>query len=147
MKARMGRVNGLATVVAIAACTLASMPARGQHQEAEKKAVEAASAWLGLVDAGRYAESWDTAAPYFKNALTRDTWVKLMDGGRKPLGKLISRTVGAKQYTTSLPGAPDGQYVVVQFKTEFENKAQAIETVTPMLGKDGTWRVAGYYIR
>jgi hypothetical protein len=143
----MRRINVRATLFTIAVCTVVSLPAWGQHQEAEKKAVEAASAWLGLVDAGRYAESWDAAASYFKNAVTRDKWVKMLDGARKPLGKLISRTVAAKQYATSLPGAPDGQYVVIQFKTEFENKAQATETVTPMLDKDGAWRVSGYFIR
>jgi hypothetical protein len=143
----MRRINLMATVVTIAACTMASIPAWGQHQEAEKKAVEAASAWLALVDAGKYAESWDAAAAYLKSAVTKDDWIKIMGGGRKPLGKLVSRTVSAKQYSTNLPGAPDGQYVVIQFKTAFEHKAQAIETVTPMLDKDGSWRVAGYYMR
>jgi len=47
---------------------------------------------------------------------------------------------------TSLPGAPDGQYVVLRFETSFDNKAKAIETVTPMLD-DGTWRVSGYYVQ
>jgi hypothetical protein len=47
----------------------------------------------------------------------------------------------------SLPGAPDGEYVVIQFKTAFENKKFAIETVTPMLDGDGKWRVSGYFIR
>jgi hypothetical protein len=50
-------------------------------------------------------------------------------------------------YKTSLPGAPDGDYVVIQFVTSFGNKKSAIETVTPMLEKDGSWRVSGYYIR
>ena len=53
----------------------------------------------------------------------------------------------AGEYQTSLPGAPDGQYVVIQFKTSFENKRSAVETVTPMFGKDQRWRVSGYYIR
>jgi hypothetical protein len=52
-----------------------------------------------------------------------------------------------KNYKTSLPGAPDGEYVVIQFGTSFENKKTAIETVTPMLDKDGKWRVSGYYIK
>jgi hypothetical protein len=46
-----------------------------------------------------------------------------------------------------LPGAPDGQYVVIQFETSFENKHNAVETVTPMLEPNGQWRVSGYYIR
>ncbi len=48
---------------------------------------------------------------------------------------------------SSLPGAPDGNYVVIQFKTTFEHKAQAVETVTPMLENDGVWRVTGYFIK
>ncbi|MEW6571079.1 MAG: DUF4019 domain-containing protein [Nitrospirota bacterium] len=53
----------------------------------------------------------------------------------------------SKQYTTSLPGAPDGEYVVLRYKTVFENKKSSIEIVTPMLDKDGKWRVSGYYIK
>jgi hypothetical protein len=45
-----------------------------------------------------------------------------------------------------LPGAPDGEYVVIQYETSFEKKAFAIETVTPSFEKDGIWRVSGYYI-
>jgi len=45
------------------------------------------------------------------------------------------------------PGAPDGEYVVIQYDSSFENKTEAVETVTPMLDPDGVWRVSGYYIR
>ena len=63
------------------------------------------------------------------------------------MGKLISRQVKSTSYRTSLPGAPDGEYVIIQFKTSFDNKKSAIETVTPMKEKDGSWRVSGYYIK
>ncbi len=43
--------------------------------------------------------------------------------------------------------APDGQYVVIQFETSFENKKKAVETITPMMAPDGTWRVSGYFIK
>jgi len=45
----------------------------------------------------------------------------------------------------SLPGAPDGEYVVIQYETQFEHHTPA-ETVTPMLDKDGAWKVSGYFI-
>ena len=70
-----------------------------------------------------------------------------MAGVRQPFGKLLSRKLKSKQYATSLPGAPDGQFVVIQFEASFENKKAAIETVTPMLDPDGKWRVSGYYIK
>jgi hypothetical protein len=45
------------------------------------------------------------------------------------------------------PGVPDGEYVVIQYEVSYENKKAAVETVTPMLDKDGKWRVAGYFMR
>jgi hypothetical protein len=119
----------------------------GGHEEAEKQAAAAAKAWLALVDQGKYAESWDAAAEYLKNAVGKEAFVKSLNAARKPLGELKSRAVKSKEYRTSLPGAPDGQYVVIQFKTSLENKKAAVETVTPMLDKDKKWRVSGYYIR
>jgi hypothetical protein len=58
---------------------------------------------------------------------------------------LLSRKT--KTYMTSLTGAPDGQYVVIQFESSFEKKKSLIETVTPMLDQDGQWRVTGCYIK
>ena len=66
---------------------------------------------------------------------------------RKPLGKLVSRKVKSASYATSLPGEPDGHYVVIEFNTTFENKKSGIDTVTPKMDKDGMWRVSGYYIK
>ena len=63
------------------------------------------------------------------------------------MGKVILRKLDSQKYMTSLPGAPDGEYVVIQYKTKFENKKSAVETITPMLDNDGKWRVSGYYIK
>ena len=52
-----------------------------------------------------------------------------------------------EQDTTTLPGAPQGEYVLIQMKTDFESKKGVIETVTPMLDKGGKWRVSGYQIK
>ena len=66
---------------------------------------------------------------------------------RTPLGKVVVRKLKSKKFTETMPGAPDGEYVVIQYETTFENKKSAVETVTPMLDKDGKWRVSGYYIK
>ena len=143
----MRMLSRVLTLGVVAVCVLAWSPVLAQSEEAEKKAVAAATAWLALVDAGRYAESWDAAAVYFKNAVSQDNWVKMLEGARKPLGKLVSRKLAAKKYATSLPGAPDGQYVVIQFSAEFAAKAKAVETIAPMLDPDGVWRVSGYFFK
>jgi len=114
---------------------------------AEELAVQAAWDWVELVDEGDYRCSWDEAAVFFKNAITRDQWIASLKQVRNPLGKIVSREIMNKRYLTSVPGGPDGQYVVIQFRTSFENKKSAIETITPMLDNDGAWRVSGYYIK
>jgi hypothetical protein len=136
----------IALTILIAVVSSLSVAAE-KHDEAEKQAVAAAETWLALVDQDKYAESWDAAAMHLKNAVGKEGFVKSLTAARKPLGKLKSREVKSKEYRTSLPGAPDGQYVVIQFKTVLENKKSAVETVTPMLDKDKKWRVSGYYIR
>lgn len=109
--------------------------------------IAAAKAWLAVVDAGRYGDSWEQACAYFRNAVPKQQWEQQAAGVRGPLGKVLSRELDSAEYTTKLPGAPDGEYVVIQYKTKFENKASAIETVTPMRDPDGAFRVSGYYIR
>lgn len=116
-------------------------------EAAEKAARAAAEQWLALVDQGKYTESWKGAADYFKNAVSEKQWLQSMKGAREPLGKLISRRLLSATFTTSLPGAPDGQYVVIQYATSFENKASGVETVTPMHEPDRRWRVSGYFIK
>lgn len=112
----------------------------------EKAAIEAARTWVELVDAGNYAESWNEAASYFQANVSKSSWSQQISGVRGPLGKTLSRSVRSSGYHTSLPGAPDGKYVVIQFDTSFQNKASAIETVTPMY-ENGEWKVSGYFIR
>ena len=115
---------------------------------AKKAAVKSAQEWLELVDSEKYMKSWKEAAQYFKSAIIKSKWEGAMRAVRKPpLGKIVFRELKSQQYATSLPGAPDGEYVVIQYKTSFENKRSAIETITPMIDKDGKWRVSGYYIK
>jgi hypothetical protein len=117
-----------------------------ETDNAENQAVQAAKTWLALVDAGAYGKSWEMAAAYFKVAVQKTQWHQTATAVRGPLGAVVSRSLKSATYVTSLPGAPDGEYVVIQFSSSFQNKAAATETVTPMLDKNGQWRVSGYYI-
>ena len=117
------------------------------QQKAEQLAQQSSDAWLALVDSGKYADSWQEASQLFKAAVTREQWQSALRGSRDPLGKVLSRKLKSATYTKTLPGAPDGEYVVIQYESSFEHKQSAVETVTPMLDKDGKWRVSGYYIK
>ena len=126
-------------------CSLVGVIAMAQDKnEAAKKSAES---WLAVVDKGDYAASYDEAASIFKLAITKEDWLQKVRAARGPLGKMISRKLKLMQYETTLPGAPDGEYVVIQYDTSFENKRSAVETITPTLDKDGQWRVSGYFIR
>jgi hypothetical protein len=43
-------------------------------------------------------------------------------------------------------GALRGPYVVIPFESVFERRGRAAETITPVLGADGHWQVAAYFI-
>ncbi len=141
------RRTKISTAIGIAILVLGFTCGTMASADKEVAAVMAAKTWLTLIDEGRYGDSWETAAAYFKDAITKAYWQQTLTAIRKPLGRRVSSVLISKSYTLSLPGAPDGEYVVVQFKTSFENKQSAIETVTPMLDSDGVWRVSGYYIK
>lgn len=93
------------------------------------------------MDKGEYVESWREAAAYIRNCVTQQKWQQAVQGVREPLGKLISRKLKAAMYKKSLPGAPDGEYVVMQFDSSFAYKKFAGEVVTMVLHKDGKWQV------
>ena len=56
------------------------------RSDVEKSAASAAQGWLGINDAGRYAESWKAAAQFFQNAVAVKEWEDSMIKYRKPLG-------------------------------------------------------------
>jgi hypothetical protein len=112
----------------------------------EQVAQAAAEAWLKMADAGQYGESWDAAAELFKKQVTRQQWIDALTNVHAPLGGLASRKVRASQFMTDLPGAPTGEYVVIEYDSRFTNGSAMIERITPMKDPDGTWRVSGYFI-
>lgn len=141
------KIKRIAPIALGICCSLLLSAAAVADQAAEQEAVNVANSWLAFVDNGQYSKSWDAAAAYFKAAIRKDQWQASLSAARNPFGRVLSRKVRSRQYATTLPGAPDGEYVVIQYQTSFERKKSAIETVTPMRDKDGKWRVAGYYIR
>ena len=117
------------------------------QDEAEAEARSSAEAWLALLDTQKYAETWRQAGGMLKGAVTQDEWAKKLSVTLGPLGKVESRAVRSTEYSTTMPGAPDGEYVVVQFDTTFESKQTALENVVMRKQSDESWKVAGYRIR
>ncbi|WP_299004107.1 DUF4019 domain-containing protein [uncultured Shewanella sp.] len=108
--------------------------------------LELAKQWLAIIDTGAYAQSWQQADPLFQTQLTQQRWVETLQGIRAPLGQVISRSEFSSGNYSSLPGAPDGEYVVLQYQTQFQNKASSTEILT-LSKKSGKWLTVGYFIK
>jgi hypothetical protein len=132
---------------AIAVTLLVAAPCFASNNPAIEAAKTTAAGWLRLVDAQDIEGSWERTSSAFKSAVTVAQWSQALASVRRPLGALRQREVKAEEFKTSLPGAPDGKYVLLQYQSTFENKAAAVETVTVVLDPDGAWKVVGYFIR
>jgi len=139
-----GRRRMLIGVAALAA--LAAHSARGQDPRASIVAATARD-WLVLVDRGDAHAARSVAATKFRDAAPEDRWAKALAAQRGQRGKVLQRTLASTRFESSFPGAPEGEYAVLAFRTAFENAPGGTETVTLERETDGIWRVVGYVIR
>jgi Protein of unknown function (DUF4019) len=107
----------------------------------------ATAAWLELVDSGKYAESWNEAATSFQQAVTQSAWENSVRQARAPFEPFGTRREIMARYTTELPNAPPGRYVLVQYQTSVAGDRQVVETIVPIWDGDRGWRVSGYFVR
>jgi hypothetical protein len=113
----------------------------------DKDTIAAARKWLALLDDGKVGVAWDVSSKHLKSVVTRKEWVKGIADARKPFGKLKLRTPEKFARSHAMPGAPDGDYSIVEFTSEFANGKRAQEQLIWMLEPGDVWRVSGYYIR
>ncbi|HEX8904732.1 MAG TPA: DUF4019 domain-containing protein [Longimicrobiaceae bacterium] len=107
----------------------------------------AADAWLERLDAGDVDATWEGTSSLFRQLVDQPKWASSYEQVTAIFGRALSRELGTTEYRTSIPGAPDGEYVVLEYMTEFERKKEAVETVVVALDLDGAWRVGGYFVR
>ncbi|HEU0138239.1 MAG TPA: DUF4019 domain-containing protein [Bryobacteraceae bacterium] len=110
-------------------------------------AQKAAESWLVLIDGDKYGESWEQAAETFRSAVAKEKWEGMVGSVRDQIGKSKSRKLIRAEYTTKLPNAPAGEYVLIQYDSSFEKADAAIETIVPMREKNGEWKVSGYFVK
>ena len=96
--------------------------------------------WLRLMDSGNYADTWATAHPSFKMAVTEAKWVSMVESVRQPLGAVISRTLRARCFISD-------QIEEIKFNTSYEALPDAVETLTVQQGRNQQLQVIGYLIR
>lgn len=150
---RMGRrsgwiAGGLFMSFALALLAFASMSgsadtpaAPPSTAPAQSAAVAAALGWLALVDRGDWNGSWEATGQSFKTLNTPETWARVAHQVQGPLGAVKARVLLSEE---AVPAPPYG-YQMVKFRTDYANKAGAIETLS-LVREGGSWRVVGVMV-
>ena len=132
------------------ACAMLVLASTGSWAQADldvAPGLEAARIWLATLDAGRYGESWEDAAPTLQESMTKVQWETGLAAARTPLGVMIGRKIREASCARGTGADPATEICVIRYDTRFENRPLTTEIATPIRGRDGTWRVASYVLR
>lgn len=151
--------GGMAIMFAIIAAVVIAMAPQGDGKApaqalsaaapstaSDKAGVTAAEDWAKLLDRRSWGDSWKQSGSLFRSQLTETSWTATIQPLRQQLGPVSSRTFKSVLNTSAPPGAPAGEYKMVQFATVFANRPDTVETVA-LVREGSAWRVIGYFIR
>ena len=113
----------------------------------DREAIDAGMKWLALIDSGKAGAAWELSSKQLQSAVTRGKFIAAMRDARKPLGKLEERTAERFARSHQLPGAPDGDYVIIEYTARFPKGKKLQEQLVWSIEEGEIWRVAGYYYR
>jgi len=113
----------------------------------DRDSIDAGMKWLALIDAGKAGDAWDLSSKQLKSAVTRAKFVDGMRDARKSFGKLEGRTAERFARSHQMPGAPDGDYVIIEYTARFGQGRKLQEQLVWTIEDGDIWRVAGYYYR
>lgn len=136
----------------IAAIMLVSAPSRtniaqtSQATAPSSASLPSARSWVALLDNQDWSESWRQSGTLFRSQISQEGWAASIRPVRTSLGFVSSRTFNKVTKANTLPGAPPGEYELLEFNVNFINKNGVIETVVMAREKSG-WKVVGYFVR
>ncbi len=110
-----------------------------------KESLNTSKNFVELLDQENFGSSWTNASTYFKMTIDQSSWQEAMTKLRKPLGKLINREIADQRTSKNPENLPKGDYMVVFYRSSFQNKKQAYELVT-LFKEDGEWKVLTYQV-
>lgn len=114
--------------------------------EKSEKANAVAIEFLQLIDAEKYAESWQMSADMMKERVSEKDWVEKLTKARSLSGGLLERVAKSETYSLTAKDSPDGEYISLIFDSKYQKAESVSEYVTVML-EDGHWKVAGYFLQ
>ena len=140
-----GLVVSFCIFVILATGCASHREARAEKRAHETAARSAAARWLNLLDQGDYQEAFEWEAQDFRMSRTQSQFVRYMQARRAPFGRVLGRKFIGAANVRKLVGVPEGNYVSVLFKTQFEKKSETAERVI-LVEQEAGWRVLEYRI-
>jgi hypothetical protein len=123
-----------------------ALPAAAQDpqvSEARRVALE----WLTVVDADNGTASYAAAGGKFRTTMTQEQWTGALGQARAQFGAMQRRTFAGAQKSDEMPNKPEGDFMLLTFRTGFEKRDTVLETLTMERESDGKWHVIGYALR
>ena len=114
-----------------------------QTEDAARKAAEK---WLALVDQGQYKDAYKQSSRHGRAQASVEEWEPQIRAMRDAAGEMQQRNFTSAKAAKSMAGAPDGEYIVLEYATAFAKKANGVETLM-MSREGGNWKAAAYSIR
>lgn len=109
-------------------------------------AIFAATEFLQLVDAGRYADSWKISAAFLQEKVILKDWEEKLTKIRTTFGPLVQRDLEDVSFTAPAEELPEQEFILLEYSSKF-NLKQMNELVTVVQDTDNSWRVVGYFIQ
>jgi D-alanyl-D-alanine-carboxypeptidase/D-alanyl-D-alanine-endopeptidase len=130
----------------VSASILVCLPALAANPTPDE--IEAAKAqalsWLGLVDSGRYEESWKQAAPSLRKQIPLLAWEQGQFTNRVEIGALESRKLQSAKWISPDEDAWRGDSIELKYRSDFEDSKGVEETLLFERVEDGKWLPAIY---
>ena len=109
-----------------------------------KDASKIALHWLNDINQSSYENAYNILAKENKNQYPQEIWIKLMNELMLEFGKLNSRTIISKKFTSSLEGLEDGFYVLLEFKCDYQKTNNHKEFIILKQNDQTDWVILDY---
>jgi hypothetical protein len=145
MKTTRSRVlNAVSFAAVLLGLLLAATPsafATAENHVDEGLAVS--KTWVGLIDNGRYDDSYASACGAMHDKIPQDRWNIILKTLRQPWGPVVNRQQLSHVYKPNGFEGSEGEFLVITYDSTFQ-KQDGITEVVVLRWEDGQWRGAGY---
>ncbi len=111
-----------------------------------ERAVEAAYAFVEVVDQGDTLAAYWSGAALLQLANDEQQWVRQTERVRRLMGETLLRTLKTTRSVSNFSGLPDGDYLLISFETQTTNKQRMVEVLL-VQNSTGIPKICAYLIR